>query len=47
VIGTIGGYEARTRLVAANGGRDRPIAVGEDLFAVAAGIAVAFMTSIL
>ena len=29
VIGTIGGYQARTRLVAANGGRDRPIAVGE------------------
>lgn len=47
VIGTIGGYEARTRLVAANGGRDRPIALGEDLFAAAAGIAIAFLTSIL
>lgn len=47
VIGTIGGYQARTRLVAANGGRDRPIAVGEDLFAVGAGVAVAFLTSIL
>lgn len=47
VIGTIGGYEARTRLVAANGGRDRPIALGEDLFAAAAGIAVAYMTSII
>ena len=33
VIGTIGGYEVRTRLVAANGGRDRPIALGEDVFA--------------
>ena len=47
VIGTIGGYEVRTRLVAANGGRDRPIAIGEDLFAVAFGIAVAFLTSII
>jgi len=47
VIGTILGYEVRTRLVAANGGRDRPIALGEDLFAAAAGIAVAFLTSVL
>ena len=47
VIGTIGGYEARTRLVAANGGRDRPIALGEDLLAVAGGVAVAYLTSVL
>ena len=47
VIGTLLGYEVRTRLVAANGGRDRPIALGEDLFAAAAGIGVAFLTSIL
>jgi uncharacterized membrane protein len=47
VIGTILGYEIRTRLVAANGGRDRPVALGEDLFAAAAGITVAFLTSIL
>ena len=47
VIGTILGYEVRTRLVAANGGRDRPVALGEDLFAAAAGIGVAFLTSIL
>ena len=47
VIGTIGGYEARTRLVAANGGRDRPIALGEDLLAVAGGMAVAYLTSVL
>lgn len=47
VIGTIGGSELRTRLVAANGGRDRPIALGEDLIAVAFGVAVAFCTSIL
>ena len=47
VIGTIGGYEARTRLVAANGGRDRPVALGEDLLAVAGGVAIAFLTSVL
>ena len=47
VLGTIGGYEVRTRLVKAIGGRDRPIALGEDLFAVVAGIAVAYFTSVL
>jgi uncharacterized membrane protein len=47
VIGTLGGYAARTGLVAANGGRDRPIAVGEDVFAAVAGVAVAFLTSVL
>jgi len=47
VLGTLGGYAARTRLVAANGGRDRPVALGEDLFAAAAGIAVAALTTVL
>ena len=47
VLGTLGGYAARTRLVAANGGRDRPVALGEDVFAAAAGIGVAFLTSVL
>lgn len=47
VIGTIAGYEARTRLVAANGGRDRPIAVAEDVVAAAAGVAIAYATSLL
>ena len=47
VIGTIGGCEARTRLVAANGGRDRPVALGEDLLAVAGGVAIAYLTSVL
>jgi len=47
VIGTIGGYAVRTRLVAANGGRDRPVAVAEDVFAAVAGLAVAFATSLL
>lgn len=47
VLGTLGGYAARTRLVAANGGRDRPIALGEDFFAAAFGLTVAFLTSVL
>ena len=47
VLGTIGGYEARTRLVKANGGRDRPVAFGEDILAVVAGVAVAYLTSVL
>jgi uncharacterized membrane protein len=47
VLGTIGGYATRTRLVRANGGRDRPIALGEDVLAVVAGVAVAFATSAL
>ncbi len=34
VIGTLGGYEARKRLVAATGGRDLPIALVEDAVAV-------------
>lgn len=34
VIGTLGGYEARKRLVAATGGRDLPIALLEDAIAV-------------
>ena len=47
VIGTLGGYATRTHLVAANGGRDRPIALAEDIVAAAGGIAVAFATSLL
>ena len=47
VLGTIGGYAARTGLVAANGGRDRPVALGEDVVAVIAGVAVAYATSVL
>ena len=34
VIGTLGGYEARKRLVAATGGRDLPVALVEDAVAV-------------
>ena len=34
VIGTLGGYEARKRLVAATGSRDLPIALFEDAVAI-------------
>ncbi|MCA1367062.1 DUF4126 domain-containing protein [Bradyrhizobium sp. BRP14] len=34
VIGTLGGYQARKRLVAMIGGRDLPIALIEDLVAI-------------
>jgi uncharacterized membrane protein len=34
VVGTLGGYEARTRLVKAIGGKDLPIALLEDCIAV-------------
>jgi uncharacterized membrane protein len=47
VLGTLGGYEARKRLVAANGGRDLPIALLEDAVAVGGGILIAYFTSVL
>ena len=47
VLGTVGGYTARTRLVAANGGNDRPVAIGEDIVAAGLGVAVAYLTSVL
>jgi uncharacterized membrane protein len=34
VFGTLGGYAARARLVRANGGRDRPVALAEDAVAL-------------
>jgi uncharacterized membrane protein len=34
VLGTLGGYELRSRLVAATGGRDLPIALLEDAIAI-------------
>ena len=34
VAGTLGGYEFRTRLVRATGGRDLPIALLEDAIAI-------------
>lgn len=47
VLGTIGGYEARRRLVAANGGHDLPIALLEDAVAVLGGLGIAALTAIL
>ncbi|WP_432345157.1 DUF4126 domain-containing protein [Shinella yambaruensis] len=40
VIGTLGGYEARKRLVMAIGGKDLPIALLEDAVAVLLGLFV-------
>jgi uncharacterized membrane protein len=47
VLGTLGGYAVRTALVRSNGGKDRPVALSEDVFAAAAGIAVAYATSLI
>ncbi len=47
VLGTLGGYEARKRLVAATGGRDLPIALLEDVVAVGGGFLVAYLASML
>jgi uncharacterized membrane protein len=47
VLGTLGGYEARSRLVAANGGRDLPVAIAEDVIAVGGGFLVAYLVSLL
>jgi uncharacterized membrane protein len=45
-LGTIGGYEARSRLSAAHG-RDLPIALLEDAVAVLGGFAIAAVTAAL
>jgi uncharacterized membrane protein len=47
VLGTLGGYEARSRLVAANGGRDLPIALTEDAIAVLGGFAIVAVATAL
>jgi uncharacterized membrane protein len=47
VLGTLGGYQARKRLVAATGGRDLPIALAEDAVAVLGGFAIAAFTGIV
>ena len=47
VLGTLGGAEARRRLVAANEGNDLPIALVEDAVAVLGGLAVAALTSVV
>jgi uncharacterized membrane protein len=40
VVGTLGGYEFRVRLVKATGGRDLPIALLEDAIAVICGLLI-------
>ena len=45
VLGTLGGAEARSRLATANGGKDRPVAIGEDVVAVGGGFLIAFLVS--
>lgn len=40
VLGTLGGYQARKRLVAAIGGQDLPIALLEDAVAILGGFAI-------
>ena len=40
VLGTLGGYESRSRLVAATGGRDLPIALLEDAIAIGAAMLI-------
>ena len=42
VLGTLGGYQARKRLVAATGGKDLPIALLEDAVAILGGLAIAW-----
>ncbi|MEU0498312.1 DUF4126 family protein [Mycobacterium sp. NPDC006124] len=45
VLGTLGGFQARSSLVTRNGGRDLPIAVTEDAIAVLGGLAVVALAS--
>jgi uncharacterized membrane protein len=46
VLGTMGGYQARSRLVARTG-HDLPIALTEDAIAVAGGFAVVALASVI
>jgi uncharacterized membrane protein len=45
VLGTLGGFQARRRLVAATGGKDLPIALLEDAVAILGGFAILAMTA--
>ncbi len=47
VLGTLGGYQARKRLVAARGGHDLPIALLEDVVAILGGFAILAATAAL
>jgi uncharacterized membrane protein len=42
VLGTLGGYQARARLVATTGGKDLPIALLEDAVAIGGGFAIVY-----
>jgi len=45
ILGTLGGYEARKRLVAANGGRDLPVALAEDAIAIGGGLLIVYLAT--
>lgn len=45
ILGTLGGYEARKRLVAANGGRDLPVALAEDVVAMGGGLLIVYLAT--
>ncbi len=45
VVGTLGGYEARLRLARAFGGKDLPVALLEDLIAIASGFLIVSQAS--
>lgn len=47
VLGALGGYALRRRLVAANDGHDLPIALLEDSVAVLSGFAIAALTAVV
>jgi uncharacterized membrane protein len=47
VLGTLGGYQARRRLVAARHGQDLPIALLEDAVAILGGFAILAATASL
>ena len=47
VVGTLGGSEARQRLVAAGGGHDLPVALVEDAIAVVGGFAVVALAAVI
>jgi uncharacterized membrane protein len=40
IVGTLGGYEARFRLVRATGGKDLPIALLEDVIAIGGALLI-------
>lgn len=45
VLGTLGGYQARTRLVKVAGGKDLPIALLEDAVAILGAIGIALLAA--